>query len=56
MHFLREYNLLPSDVASRKKVHGLYIKHSEATRDLKLEGFLNVLDGVVDILSPNKSK
>ena len=45
---------MPSSGSDKKKVHGMYIKFCDYTRDLSLDGFMNVLDGVASLLFPDK--
>lgn len=55
VHFLREFELMPTKAGEHKKVHGLYIKNCQKTRDLNFEGFKKVLEGVSLLLFEGKS-
>lgn len=47
---------MPQSVAEKKKVYTIYMKNCTVTRDLELQGFINTLEEISDILFHDKPK
>ena len=46
---------MPTKTGLHKKVHILYVKNCDKTRDLSLPGFKKVLTGVSELIFENKT-